>query len=587
MKIVTTDEMRVLEKATDAAGWTYDDMMERAGAAVAAAAQEYLENVGGGSVLVLAGPGNNGGDGLVAARRLVEQGWPVRIYLWKRSRGKTDANYHKALELDIPLIHADDDPPRVTLRAWLAEATVLVDALLGTGASRPITGDLAEILDAARASLANEPRLITLPMDDESAEASKPTLFNASDPLWALSGERSGEARPLHVIAVDCVSGLDLSTGVLDPHALPAAVTVTFAYPKRGHFVGQGIEVTGTLLVADIGVPADLADHLTTELVMASDVAARLPLRPRYAHKGTFGRALIVAGSFYFTGAAALAASAAMRAGAGLVTLGVPRPLQSILAATLYEVTWLPLPHDMGVLAADAARLLNEKVGQYKALLIGPGLSTEKETGEFLKAFFQPEEPKARKRSQIGFVRARGEAADDAAQEKSSIARTDLPPLVVDADALNWLAGQENWPTLLPPQSILTPHPGEMARLCGLESVEEVNRQRWDLATQKAAAWNQVVLLKGAHTIVAAPDGRVRVLPFATPALATAGTGDVLAGTIVALLAQGLDPFDAAVVGAYLHGLAGSLAAVDYGQAGVTASDVAANLPQARQMLAD
>ncbi len=587
MKIVTTDEMRVLEKATDAAGWTYDDMMERAGAAVAAATQEYLDNVGGGSVLVLAGPGNNGGDGLVAACRLVEQGWPVRIYLWKRAHGKTDTNYHKALGLDIPLTHADDDPQRVTLRAWLAEATVLVDALLGTGASRPITGDLAEILDAARASLANEPRLITLPMDDESAETSPPALFNASDPLWALTNALGGEARPLHVIAVDCVSGLDLTTGLVDPHALPAAVTVTFAYPKRGHFVGQGIEVTGTLLVADIGVPPDLADHLTTGLVMAADVAARLPLRPRHAHKGTFGRALIVAGSVYYTGAAALAASAAMRAGAGLVTLGVPRPLQGILAAALYEVTWLPLPHDMGVLAADAARLLNEKLGQYKALLIGPGLGTEKETGEFLKAFFQPEEPKTRNRPQLGFVRARGSTADEAVSEKPSASRTDLPPLVVDADALNWLATQENWPTLLPPQSILTPHPGEMARLCGLDSVEEVNQQRWDLATQKAAAWNQIVLLKGAHTIIAAPDGRVRVLPFATPALATAGTGDVLAGTIVALLAQGLQPFDAAVVGAYLHGLAGSLAAVDVGQAGVVASDVVANLPQARQTLLD
>lgn len=587
MKIVTTDEMRVLEKATDAAGWTYDDMMERAGAAVAAAAQEYLENAAAGSVLVLVGPGNNGGDGLVAARGLAEAGWPVRVYLWKRTPGKSDTNYRRVLDLDIPVTHANDDPQRATLGAWLAEATVLIDALLGTGASRPIDGDLAEILDAARTSLANEPRLITLPPDDESVTASGPALFNASDPLWALSREAGGEARPLHVIAVDCVSGLDLSTGVVDPHALPAAVTVTFAYPKRGHFTGQGIEVTGTLLVADIGVPPDLAAHLTTELTMAPDVAARLPLRPRHAHKGTFGRALIVAGSVYYTGAAALAASAAMRAGAGLVTLAVPRPLQGILAATLYEVTWLPLPHDMGVLAADAARLLNEKLGQYKALLIGPGLSTEKETGEFLKAFFQPEEPKARSRPQIGFARPRGETADEAAPEKQSTARAGLPPLVVDADALNWLATQENWPSLLPPNSILTPHPGEMARLCGLASADEVSQQRWELATQKAAAWNQIVLLKGAHTIVAAPDGRVRVLPFATPALATAGTGDVLAGTIVSLLAQGLQPFDAAVVGAYLHGLAGSLAAVDVGPAGVVASDVVASLPQARQTLLD
>ncbi len=588
MKIVTTDEMRMLEKATDAAGWTYDDMMERAGAAVAAVAQAHLEDAGEGAVLVLVGPGNNGGDGLVAARGLAEAGWPVRVYLWKRTPGKADVNYHRVLNLDIPVTHANDDPSRATLRAWLAEATVLIDALLGTGASRPIDGDLAEILDAARASLADEPRLITLSLEEEDQGASLGSgLVNLSDPMWPTLSQAGGEAQPLHVIAVDCVSGLDLNSGAVDPHAAPAATTVTFAYPKRGHFTGQGIEVTGSLLVADIGVPADLAARLPIELTMAPDVAVRLPPRPRTAHKGTFGRALIVAGSVYFTGAAALAASAALRAGVGLATLATPRPLQGILAATLHEVTWLPLPHDLGVLAADAARLLNEKLGQYQALLIGPGLSTEKETGAFLKTFFQPEEPKARSRPQIGFVRAHGVTPDDAPSEKHSSARTDLPPLVVDADALNWLATQENWPTLLPPDSILTPHPGEMARLCGLATADEVNRQRWNLAIERAAAWNQVVLLKGPHTIVAAPDGRVRVMPFATSTLATAGTGDVLAGVIVALLAQGLQPFDAAVVGAYLHGLAGSLTAVDVARAGVVAGDVVAALPQAWQMLAN
>ena len=584
MKIVTTDEMRGLEKATDAAGWTYGDMMEAAGKAVAAAVERRLGHLSPGPVVILAGPGNNGGDGLVAGRWLRAWEWDVRVYAWKRPGARSDSNFHKLAGLGIPLVHAEADADRTHLRTWLGEAAIVVDALLGTGVSRPIEGDLAAILTLTREAV-NERSQQTgqAPAADEDADTAG-ALFNLTEPLAEL--DRLDDLQPgkVEVVAVDCASGLDCTSGAVDAAALPADLTVTFGFPKHGHFLGRGPAVTGALLVADIGIPGDLAQAISLEMATPRAVAELLPARPITAHKGAFGKALIVAGSVYFTGAAGLAAQGATRAGAGLVTLGVARPLHAILAPVLLEVTWLPLAHDMGVLASDAARMLNEKLAGYTALLIGPGLSTEKETGAFLKAFFQTEEPKAQQRSAIGFAASAPERSASKENERPAGPRTDLPPLVVDADALNWLAQQEDWSELLPANSILTPHPGEMARLCKLE-MDAVQADRWNLAVSRATAWNQIVVLKGAFTVIAAPDGRVRVLPFANPALATAGTGDVLAGAITALLAQGLAPFDAAVAGAYLHGLAGDLASQEIGFAGVVAEDIVSYLPAAWRRL--
>ncbi len=585
MKIVTTDEMRTLEKATDAAGWTYHDMMETAGKAVAAAIETQFTHLAPGPVLVLVGPGNNGGDGLVAARYLQSWDWDPRVYAWKRPGAKSDANFHKLLTAGIPLKHAEEDPDLAQLRSWLGDAMIVVDALLGTGVARPITGDLANILKLTRQFVVEQPLLVSLLSSVERNEAggAYSALFNLSAPLAMVKRFSQVQSSKIKVVAVDCASGLDCTTGAIDPSTLPASLTVTFAYPKHGHLLGQGPAVTGALLTADIGIPEDLGVNNLIELATPEMIARLLPARPITAHKGTFGRALIVAGSVYYTGAAALAAQAAVRAGAGLVTLATPRPLHGILASSLLEVTWLPLAHDMGVLASDAACMIEEKLKEYKALLIGPGLSTEKETAAFLKAFFQPDVPKARQRTRLGFAASPREEGAAASGEQGAGVRNDLPPLVVDADALNWLAQQENWPALLPPNSILTPHPGEMARLCRLEGDGHtaVQADRWGLAARQARAWNQIVVLKGAYTVIAAPTGRVRVLPFANPALATAGSGDVLAGAITALLAQGLAPFDAAVAGAYLHGLAGELVAARMGPAGAAASDIAASLPEA------
>jgi NAD(P)H-hydrate epimerase len=352
-------------------------------------------------------------------------------------------------------------------------------------------------------------------------------------------------------------------------------VTVTFAYPKRGHFAMPGAAACGHLIVADIGTDRKLADGITLEAADAEMVRALLPARPADAHKGAFGKALLVAGSIYYSGAAALAAESAARVGAGLVTLCPPRSIYGVIASKLTEATYLPLPDDLGVLKADAVRMLSEKISGYQALLVGPGLSAEKETVAFVHHLFGLERPAQKAR--IGFQSPSAEPHSD---------KLSLPPLVVDADALNALAQADEWFKHLPPLSILTPHPGEMARLMKLGDDKSVlDTDRLGAAQRQAAAWGHVVILKGAFTVIAHPEGRTVVLPFANPALATAGSGDVLAGALVGLLAQGLAPFDAAVCGAYLHALAGEIARGEIGDAGVIASDLVARLPAAIRRL--
>jgi NAD(P)H-hydrate epimerase len=312
-----------------------------------------------------------------------------------------------------------------------------------------------------------------------------------------------------------------------------------------------GPSVVGQLVVGDIGIlPQHYPNDVTTEMETGSEVAALLPPRPVGAHKGTFGKALLVAGSTNYTGAAILAGQSAYRIGAGLVTLAPPRTIYPILAAKFMEGTYLPLPDQDGAVAVESIPPLRQKIVDVDAVLIGPGLGQHNSTISFLLELLADVDT--------------------------------LPPLVLDADSLNILAQQTEWWKLLPPNCILTPHPGEMARLTGT-STRDVESARLGVAMEMAAKWKQNVLLKGAHTIIAAPDGRTMIMPFANPALAKAGSGDVLAGAIVGLLAQGLSPFDAAVAGAYLHGLSGELARENLGVTSVVAGDLVGFLPGALQ----
>jgi NAD(P)H-hydrate epimerase len=355
--------------------------------------------------------------------------------------------------------------------------------------------------------------------------------------------------------------------------------------------------------VADIGVDPGLADDIAVQLATPELVRDLLPARPVDGHKGAFGKALVVAGSVNYTGAAHLAGAAAYRAGAGLVTLAVIPSIHPILAAASLEATWLILPEDLGVISPEAAKTLAEKAADYDALLVGPGLTQEKEVVQFVQRLLGIGD---RRRASVGFMASpttvsvpnessvarpanAGPSAGFLAHSQPHAPAADPEalrrlPWVIDADALNALAQSERWHEHLPPYAILTPHPGEMARLCGC-STREVQANRIGFAREKAVDWNAVVVLKGAYTVIAAPDNRVTVLPFANPALATAGSGDVLAGAIVGALAQGLAPFEAAVMGGYLHGLAGELARQDLGDAGVVAGDLLIRLPLAMRQL--
>ncbi len=479
--------------------------------------------------------------------------------------------------LRLPIVHAEDDPDFEQLQELVLDADVLVDALLGTGVARPIEGALAELLAIVQQGMAQRQQEEALVEDDQepaepaSSQSAAQYLRPVADfdflHLPAIA------ASPLpQVVAVDCPSGLNCDTGALDPASLPAHLTVTFANPKVGHFIPDGPAACGRLEVADIGTDPDLAADIPVQLATPEFVRDLLPARPSDGHKGTFGKALAVAGSINYTGAAHLAGAAAYRVGAGLVTLGVIPSIHPILAAASLETTWLILPEELGVIGPEAVKALAEKAADYDALLVGPGLTQE-----------------IHSESSVARPANAGPSAGFLAHSQPHTPAADPEvlrrlPWVIDADALNALAQSERWQEHLPPHAILTPHPGEMARLCGC-STREVQANRIGLAQDKAAAWNAVIVLKGAYTVIAAPDGRVAVLPFANPALATAGSGDVLAGAIVGALAQGLAPFDAAVVGGYLHGLAGELARQELGDAGVVAGDLLIRLPLAMRQL--
>lgn len=554
MKLVTAERMRELEQRADAAGTSFAAMMERAGTGTAQAMMRRWD-VRGKHVLALVGPGNNGGDGLVCARALYQAGARVTLYVWRRVPTMHDVNWEKCLELKIPVTRAEDDLDFARLKAELQTSEFVVDALLGTGVTRPMEGTLQELTKTVR---------------EAQARAAQPT-----DDLTTLAPGvlQEADARTLRVIAVDLPSGLNPDTGALDPAALYADLTVTFAFPKPGLFRFRGADAVGELVIADIGIPREWAGDDWFEVATNREIAARLPKRERDSNKGTYGKAMLACGSMQFTGAPVLAGRAAGRAGAGLVTLAVPQTIHPMVAARVDETTFLPLVDRAGDWRPRAANDLLAQLWDtpYDALLVGCGLGRGEGTAAFLQRLLEglPQlEP--------------------------------FPALVLDADALNLLAEMHEWWNFLPPSAptILTPHPGEMARLLGA-AVAEVQADRAGIARRTAQEWNAVVVLKGAFTVVASPDGRVTLIPFANPALATAGTGDVLAGTIVGLLGQYRararhanggsalnDAFDAAVVGAYLHGLAGERVAANIGRAGTVAGDVLAQLPAAIRLTA-
>ncbi|KAF0108640.1 MAG: hypothetical protein FD146_526 [Anaerolineaceae bacterium] len=531
MKLVSVSEMRAVEQEADASGLTYNLMMENAGHNLAhevmelAYFQDSEEDV---QVLGLCGPGNNGGDTLAALTRLAEKGWTARAYLVKR-KAKDDPLSGRLEAAGGEVYLAEEDENFHQLQAFVETADVFLDGALGTGFKLPLKEDVGRVLAAAQGFLAG--------MD------------------W-----------PPFIVAVDCPSGVDCDTGQAAAQVIPADATVTMAAVKRGLLKLPAYGLAGELRIVGIGPLDGLKSWqaLRNEAADEEMVAAILPRRGLDAHKGTFGTAFVAAGSLNYTGAALLAGKAAYRAGAGLVTLAVPAPLHAALAGHFPEATWLLLPHEMGVIASGAADVLAKNLERATALLVGPGFGLEDTTKEFIADLLKG--AGVMSHGQLGFVKSAGAKPD----RKPAA----LPPLVFDADGLKLLAKLPGWPNLLPAPAILTPHPGEMSALTGL-AVDAIQADRLAVAKKYAAEWGHVVVLKGAFTVVAAPDGRTATIPVATPALARAGSGDVLAGLIVGLRAQGVEAYEAAVAGAWIHAQAGLAAAQVQGSAAsVLAGDV-------------
>jgi NAD(P)H-hydrate epimerase len=495
LAVLTPEQMAAADRATIAAGTPSLTLMERAGIAVARATVRATRGAYGRRVLVLAGKGNNGGDGLVAARHLAAWGaFPVVVFPDDPGTLKGDARTNLERLRNVRQLRFEER----SFARELGRAAAVVDALYGTGFKGALAGPPAQAVTAVN---------------------------------------RSG----LPVVAVDIPSGVDGMTGRVDGPAIRATITVTMAALKLGIVFHPGSEYAGEVEVADIGIATPQFPRVVGA-PEAADVARVLGHRPLDAHKRSVGTAMVVAGSTGMSGAAALAATGALRSGAGLVTIASPASVVAEVHPQVLEATSLRLPETpQGTLAAGALQLLLDKAATVDAVAIGPGLSTNPET--------------------VDVVRKAIAALEN--------------PLVADADALNALAGDPGTLEARGGATAITPHPGELARLLGISTVA-IQADRLGAARRAAERFQSAVVLKGYRSIVADPSGATVIITTGGPALATGGTGDVLTGVTAALLAGGAEPFTAAWAASWLHGRAGDVLERLLGARGTLAGDVPA-----------
>ena len=562
MKVVTAAEMRQLDSETiERIGIPGIVLMETAGSAIVRSIRRDSPDCR--RIGVFVGKGNNGGDGLVIARQLAHAGCDVHIFLVSPAEsftGDAQTNLQIAQNLGLPMEDA------VTAISQ-TRCEMFVDAIFGTGLRRPVVGEIADVIEGIN-------RL------------------------------------PAPVIAVDLPSGLDADTGQPLGACVRADKTVTIGFPKRGLLLHPGAEFAGKLEVADIGFPKQVvaAQKSSVNWTTAQDAAFWLPPRPRASHKGSYGRVLVVAGSTGMTGAAALASEAALRIGAGLVTLAIPKSLNPILEVKLSEVMTLPLPEtEAGSLAESAAEPILKFVEKTKSVMaIGPGLSQQPETVSFVHKLVQAKSAFGRVIDADGL----NALAQTIISHDAGVAG-DRPPPYGSTTSRDNVAGDRPTPygsttsrdddmvgdrptpyasgtvargpvprALSNTNTVFTPHPGEMARLIG-KPISAIEADRIGTAQQFAQEWGVTLLLKGAPTVTACADGSTWINSTGNPGMATAGMGDVLTGILAGLMAQGLSGETAAVLGSYLHGLAGDIAAASLGMHGLIASDVLNAVPQA------
>ena len=532
IKLFSVSEMQFLEKEASQKGLSYEMMMENAGRGIAEEIELAYSQLQSKKVFALVGSGNNGGDALVALSHLASTNWEASAYI-VRERPDDDPLISRLLNNHGQIIYGYSDVELNHLKELIESYFVLIDGIFGTGIKLPLKDDIARIL-----SVVNTKNILS--------------------------------AKTLHIVAVDCPSGVDCDTGEAAIETIPAEITVTMAGMKTGLIKFPAANLTGEIRIASIGSINDLDLFKENKKCILTDEIIKqfLPKRTLDSHKGTFGTALIVAGSVNYTGAAFLAGMAAYKIGAGLVTMAVPAPLHIALSGNFPECTWILLPHEMGVISADAAKVLRKDIRRATALLIGPGFGLEDTTKEFIRNLICTNNER---KATIGFIH------DEINDEESTAIQI---PMVVDADGLKLLSKIDKWYELLPSPSVLTPHPGEMAILTKL-STQEIQGNRIQIAKQYSERWGHVIILKGAYTVIAEPEGQIAVVPVATPALAKAGTGDVLAGLIIGLLAQGVEPYRAACTAAFIHANAGLFAAKrQKNTASVMASDVLNAIPQ-------
>ena len=500
--LLTADEMRALDRhAIDTLGVPAEILMENAGRAVA---EEVLRELSPGEqVSIVCGRGNNGGDGLVTARHLHQLGIDVRVTLLgdpATLAGSAASNFDRARRVGVPLAELEWQPPT---------RGVVVDAIFGTGLSREVDGLAAELI--GRIQVCRE--------------------------------VAQGRVR---VVSLDLPSGLCSDTGAILGCCVEADVTVTLGLPKLGLALEPGRSVAGRISVARIGIGDPGSDPSSRAELWTRAVARdQLPARPPAGHKGTFGHALIVAGSEGKTGAAALAAEGAVRAGAGLVTIACPAGLNDILEIKCTEAMTVPVPDTTErALASSGVETVIALAATRDAVGLGPGVGRSEETQALILALAK---------------------------------RLDIP-LVIDADGLFPFAREPELLLERGAPTILTPHPGEAAGLLGIDPAA-INRDRPGTARRLAEQMGAVTALKGAATVIAAPDGRIAVNPTGGPVLASGGSGDVLLGLVTGFLAQGLDAFEAAALAAFVHGAAADRISARAGSSGLLAGELANEVP--------
>ncbi len=514
MKVVTAEVMQQLDRRTiEEAGIPGVVLMENAGRGAVRVLLENYPHVLNGTVAIIAGKGNNGGDGFVIARYLINRGISVCIFLLGvrgKIQGDAKVNLTSALEMKVPLTEIQDSAGWKAHRRELEGCALIVDAIFGTGLTSDIVGLIGEVIND----------------------------LNGLD---------------IPTVAVDLPSGLHPDTGAVLGTCVHADCTVTFGLPKRGLFLYPGAQHAGRITIVDISIPSSFVDEaaLTDHLLSFADMSQALKVRKPDTHKGDYGHVLAIAGSRGKTGAAALTCQAAARVGAGLVTLGIPESLHAVMEQKLTEVMTEPLQeHTAGFLGMGSFKKIQELLEGKKVLVLGPGLSTREDTVQLVHAIIK----------------------------ESSI------PVVVDADGINALGAHPALLQQVDVPVVLTPHPGEMARLAGM-SARDVQRDRIAIAKDFAQRYGCYLVLKGARSLIAEPDGSLCINLTGNPGMASGGMGDLLTGMIPGFIAQGYDCATSIKLAVFIHGLAGDLVSIERGPVGFIAGDVLSEVPRVLKAL--